>query len=237
MKSGSGSIHGDERGPAADRPAAVDTDPSAKCAGSATLLTERFHRALVCAASAHAGQYRKGTAIPYIAHPLAVAALVLEHDGTEDEAIAALLHDTVEDAGGAELLADIRASFGEVVADVVDGCSDAYGDGSTAKPPWKERKVHHLESLERASRSVLLVTAADKLHNVRSVLRDYETEGESLWSRFNGGREGTLWYYGQLKEILNRRFPSSLTSELIRAAEQLESLAWAGSNERAELPE
>ena len=191
-----------------------------------TRLTGRFETALTYAAQAHAGHRRKGTTIPYISHPLAVAALVMESGGDEDEIIAALLHDTAEDAGGEDRLADIRVRFGERVADIVDGCSDAYGQAGSGveKPDWLVRKEQHLEHLEQASRSVLLVSAADKLHNARAVLGDYRTMGERLWSRFNGGREGTLWYYRRVTDLLIERFPSPLTEDLKRTVEELEAL-------------
>lgn len=192
-----------------------------------TRLTVRFETALTYAAWAHAGHQRKGTTIPYISHPLAVAALVMESGGDEDEIIAALLHDTAEDAGGEGRLADIRVRFGERVADIVDGCSDAYGQAGSGvqKPDWRWRKEHHLKHLEHASPSVLLVSAADKLHNARAVLGDYRTMGERLWSRFNGGREGTLWYYRSVADILTERFPSPLTEDFERTVEELEALA------------
>lgn len=192
-----------------------------------TRLTVRFEVALTYAAWAHAGHFRKGTTIPYISHPLAVAALVMESGGDEDEIIAALLHDTAEDAGGEGRLADIRVRFGERVADIVDGCSDAYGQAGSdvEKPPWLGRKKNHLEHLEHASRSVLLVSAADKLHNARAVLGDYKTMGELLWSRFNGGRRGTLWYYRRVTNLLIERFPSPLTEDLERTVEELVALA------------
>ena len=191
-----------------------------------TRLTVRFETALTYAAWAHAGHPRKGTAIPYISHPLAVAALVMESGGDEDEIIAALLHDTAEDAGGKRRLADIRVRFGERVADIVDGCSDAYGQAGSGveKPDWLPRKRKHLKHLEQATRSVLLVSAADKLHNARAVLGDYRTMGERLWSRFKGGREGTLWYYRKVTDLLIECFASPLTEDLERTVKELEAL-------------
>ena len=195
-----------------------------------TRLTARFDVALSYAAQAHAGHCRKGTTIPYISHPLAVAALVMESGGDEDEIIAALLHDTAEDAGGEGRLADIRVRFGERVADIVDGCSDAYGQAGSGveKPDWLPRKRKHLKHLEQATRSVLLVSAADKLHNARAVLGDYRTVGEQLWSRFNGGREGTLWYYRKVTNLLIERFHSPLTEDVKRTVEELEALVRRG---------
>lgn len=185
------------------------------------LLTERFEEALVLAAQFHARQLRKGTTIPYISHLLAVTSLVLEHGGNEDEAIAALLHDAVEDQGGANARAKIRRLFGENVAAIVDGCSDT---DQMPKPPWHERKERYIAHLRAASPSVRLVSAADKLHNVRSILADYRIIGEALWSRFNGGKAGTLWYYRSVMDVLRETGPSSLVDELDRTLTELERL-------------
>jgi (p)ppGpp synthase/HD superfamily hydrolase len=161
------------------------------------MLSTRFDEALALAAELHRAQARKGTTIPYVSHLLTVASLVLEHGGTEDEAIAALLHDAVEDQGGAPTLARIDDLFGADVAAIVAGCTDA---DVTPKPPWRARKEAYVAHLAHASASVCLVSASDKLHNLRSIASDYETHGEALWGRFNGGREGTLWYYRELVE-------------------------------------
>jgi (p)ppGpp synthase/HD superfamily hydrolase len=161
---------------------------------SPVALSDRFDRALVYATEVHAGQLRKGTQIPYIAHLLAVAGLVLEHGGDEDQAIAALLHDAAEDHGGEVRLADIRGRFGDRVEAIVRECSDALPVGAEPKKPWKERKEAYLSHLEHADEGVLLVSAADKLHNARAVLLDYRDVGEAVWTRFKGGREGTLCY-------------------------------------------
>lgn len=185
------------------------------------LLTERFEEALVLAAQFHARQLRKGTTIPYISHLLAVTSLVLEHGGNEDEAIAALLHDAVEDQGGVNARAKIRRLFGENVAAIVDGCSDT---DQMPKPPWHERKERYIAHLRTASPSVRLVSAADKLHNVRSILADYRIIGEALWSRFNGGKAGTLWYYRSVMDVLRETGPSSLVDELDRTLTELERL-------------
>jgi GTP pyrophosphokinase len=184
--------------------------------------TARFGEALAYAAALHAQQRRKSSDVPYVAHLLSVAALVLEHGGTEDEAIAALLHDAVEDQGGAPRLVEIRERFGDDVAAIVAGCTDT---DRTPKPPWRERKEQHLAHLSQASRSVQLVCAADKLHNVRSLADDYRVCGEALWQRFNGGREGTLWYYRAVCERLDKLTSTELTKQLNRAVEELERLA------------
>src|SRR5450759_5519982 len=155
------------------------------------VLTERFQRAFLHAANAHACQVRKGTKIPYVSHLMAVASLVLENGGTEDEAIAALLHDAVEDQGGAVRLELIRAEFGEVVAAIVAGCSDTDKD---QKPPWEERKMAYLSHLPTQPASVLLVSVADKLHNARCTLADYRVEGEDVWIRFHAPPDRILWH-------------------------------------------
>ena len=159
----------------------------------------RFAQALQDAANLHATQCRKGTDTPYIAHLLAVTAIAIEHGATEDEAIAALLHDAVEDQGGKETLRLIRDRYGDNVANIVDGCSDA---DETPKPPWRQRKDAYVAHLGQASPSVRLVAAADKLHNARDVLASYRELGENLWPRFSGGRAGTLWFYRAVTDAL-----------------------------------
>ena len=154
--------------------------------------SQRFEQALVLTHRLHANQVRKGTTIPYISHLLAVTAIVIENGGTEDEAIAALLHDAVEDQGGANTREEIRQRFGENVAAIVDRLSDT---DQTPKPPWRARKEAYIAHLSEASPSVLLVSLADKIHNAASILRDLRNEGNSVWSRFTGGKDGTLWYY------------------------------------------
>lgn len=192
--------------------------------------SDRFGRALRLARTLHAGQTRKGTEIPYVSHLLAVAALVLEHGGDEDAAIAAALHDAVEDQGGARTRERIRRRFGARVASIVDGCTDGEpGPGRRGAGDWRERKERYVAHLRTAPRAVLLVSAADKLHNARAVLDDYRRHGEALWSRFNGGRAGTLWYYRSLVGALrrNRRSPAGLVAELARVVQELDRLAGA----------
>jgi (p)ppGpp synthase/HD superfamily hydrolase len=184
-------------------------------------LGSRFLRAFQFAAEKHAGQTRKASTIPYIAHLMGVASLVLEVGGDEDLAIAALLHDVVEDCGGAPILKEVRRRFGARVAKVVDGCTDA---DTYPKPPWRERKENYLRHLKTADADTRLVSAADKLNNVRSILADYREVGESVWSRFNGGRDGTLWYYRVLLDEFLRRPPNRVTRELAIAVKDLESL-------------
>jgi (p)ppGpp synthase/HD superfamily hydrolase len=185
-------------------------------------LTARFEEALAYASRLQAGQTRKGTDIPYVSHLLAVAAIVLEHGGDEDEAIAALLHDAVEDQGGAPTREEIRRRFGDRVTEIVEGCTDAE---VVPKPPWRERKERYVARLRDASPSVRLVSCADKLHNARSILADYWTCGDELWERFRGGREGTLWYYRALVGAFREHGPSPLVDELERTVVEIERLA------------
>lgn len=169
---------------------------------------------MVYAHQVHQNQRRKGTGIPYIAHILGVAALAIEYGADEDEAIGALLHDAAEDGGGEATLAEIRARFGDAVADIVLGCSDSLVEDPDDKLPWRERKENYLAHLEHASASVCLVSAADKLHNVRSIMRDYREHGEDIWDRFQGRRDGTLWYYETVADTLLRRYRTQLTRDL-----------------------
>jgi len=172
----------------------------------------------------HHGQFRKGTGIPYIAHVLGVAAIAMEYGADEDEAIGALLHDAAEDGPGEATLAEIRARFGDAVGDIVLGCSDSLVEDPEDKLPWRDRKENYLAHLEHASRSVCLVSAADKLHNVRSIIRDHHQHGEDIWLRFQGRREGTLWYYETVAHTLARRYHSQLTRDLQLAVDELLTL-------------
>ncbi len=182
----------------------------------------RFLRAFRFAAEKHAGQARKASTIPYIAHLMGVASLVLEFGGDEDLAIAALFHDVVEDCGGAPMLREIRRRFGSRVAKIVDGCTDA---DTIPKPPWRERKEKYIRHLRTADADTRLVSAADKLHNVRAILSDYRAVGEGVWARFNGGRDGTLWYYRALVKEFLRGQPNHLMRELELAVGELEAAA------------
>jgi GTP pyrophosphokinase len=193
------------------------------------MLSRRFDRAVLLAAELHRTQIRKGTKIPYIAHLLGVASLVLEHEGDEDEVIAALLHDAVEDQGGAPTLARIRVQFGDRVAAIVEGCTDAE---VIPKPPWRPRKEAYLAHLEVADESTRLVSASDKLHNARAILADYRKVGERLWNRFSADREDILWYYRSLAEVFGRRGPYVLAQELRHTISQLETLIGAGPWQR-----
>ncbi len=185
---------------------------------TADVSAQRYGKALAYAAEKHAGQKRKGSRIPYISHPMAVASLVLEYGGSEDEVIAALLHDVAEDCGGQEALDEIRQKFGMGVAAIVEGCSDTL---ETPKPKWLQRKQTHIDNLREAHRSVRIVAAADKLHNARSILRDYRTDGENVWKRFSAPKEDVLWYYGAVTRALEARGLSPLLEELDRTVGEI----------------
>jgi len=186
------------------------------------VLTDRFQDALLYALQLHKNQVRKNKNIPYFAHLMSVTALVMEAGGDEEETIAALLHDAVEDQGGHHRLRDIRDQFGDRVADIVDGCTDAY---KTPKPPWQERKKQYLSQLSTASPSIILVSLADKVHNARSIYRDLTREGSEIWENFNGGKEGTLWYYHELTVIFSQhqaRYPA-LVREFIALVKDIQN--------------
>lgn len=185
-------------------------------------LTERFEQALVYAFHAHREQERKGSGAPYIAHLVGVAALVLEYGGDEDQAIAALLHDAAEDQGGRERLEDIRRRFGERVTRIVAGCTDSW---EQPKPPWRERKEQYIAHLPEAGEDVLLVSCADKLYNTRAIVRDLRAHGDVVWSRFNGKREGSLWYYRALVDAYREITDLPVVEEFARAVGEMEGLA------------
>ncbi len=186
------------------------------------LLAERFSEALTLTVELHSNQSRKRTPTPYLGHLLGVASIVIDSGGDEDEVIAALLHDAVEDQGGKETLELIRERFGDRVAGIVWACSDT---DEVPKPPWRKRKEDYLAHLESADASTLLVSCADKLHNARSIVLDHGDVGSAVWDRFSASREQTLWYYGSLAEVFERRLPDSqLSRELSGVVERLESL-------------
>ncbi len=182
-------------------------------------LGRRLQRAFHYAAEKHAGQTRKQSAVPYISHLMAVASLVLEAGGDEDMAIAALLHDVVEDCGGMPRLREVRKQFGRRVAKIVEGCTDSFGE---PKPEWVERKKDYLREVKHADVETRLVSASDKLHNVRTILADYRQHGEAIWTRFTGKKEGTLWYYRALTDEYQRRGPNRITRELEIIVAELE---------------
>lgn len=185
-------------------------------------FSSRFVNAFEFANNLHINQYRKGTDVPYISHLLAVTALVIEAGGDEDLAIAALLHDAVEDQGGIELLCKIKEEFGTRVAQIVKGCSDSF---EIPKPPWIERKQNYLQSLKTADQDVLLVSQADKLHNARSILHDLQYHGDAAWGKFKGGKEGTLWYYQCLLEIFQERWNTPLVNEFDETLNRIKCVA------------
>ncbi|GAA6622106.1 HD domain-containing protein [Scytonema sp. NUACC26] len=184
-------------------------------------LTTRFEEALVYAAQLHAQQIRKITGVPYISHLLSVAALVIEDGGSEDEAIAALLHDAIEDRGGAKTGEVIRQKFGDKVADIVESCTES---DIVPKPPWQECKQKYLENIRNSSPEVLRVALADKLHNARSNLFEWYTYGEKAWNKEQ--RERTLWFYRSVIEVAQLLGVSSfLLEELERVVKQLEAFS------------
>lgn len=184
-----------------------------------TSLSNRFDEAFLFAHEAHRNQRRKKTNRPYISHLMGVASIVLQYGGDEEQAIAALLHDVVEDCGGAPRLAEIRTNFGERVARLVDGCTDS---DQTPKPPWRERKEGYLQRVVLEEQDVLLISAADKLYNVREILMDLRENGPGVWERFTGKRDGSLWYYRALVDSFRGRAPRPLVEELERAVADLE---------------
>ena len=183
-------------------------------------LSRRFNEAFEYAAEVHGTDTRKGTDIPYLAHLLGVTSIALEHGADEDEAIAALLHDAIEDGGGPPIREEIHQRFGNRVVEIVNGCTDTDAD---PKPPWRERKEQYIAHIPNAPGSVRLVSAADKLHNVRAILRDYRAVGDKLWGRFNGGKDGTLWYYRELLNAFKVAGSSPLIEELERTLSELEA--------------
>jgi GTP pyrophosphokinase len=185
-------------------------------------FSTKFHDAVAYATQLHASQLRKSTDIPYVSHLFGVAGLAMEYGATEDEAIGALLHDAVEDQGGKPTLEEIRRRFGEGVAAIVEGCTDT---DVQPKPPWRERKEAYIDHVRHASSSVCLVSACDKLHNARCILSDVRFEGDAAYSKFTGGKGGTLWYYRSLADVFVGKIPERLADELERVVAELERLA------------
>lgn len=169
--------------------------------------SDRYVAALGDAARRHRGQHRKGTTVPYVAHLLAVGALVWEDGGDEDEAIAALLHDAVEDTGGQPVLDELGAAYGQRVAHLVAACTDAWAQ---PKPPWRQRKEAHLAALaDEPDLGALRVFAADKVHNAEAIVADAAEVGAGVWDRFNAGAAETLWYYRAAHALVTERLPAS----------------------------
>jgi (p)ppGpp synthase/HD superfamily hydrolase len=197
-------------------------------------LTGRFGAALAYASAHHRRQFRKGSKVPYLSHLMSVSALVLEHGGTEDQAIAGLLHDAVEDAEpgqGAAVLEHIRGTWGEPVAAMVKACSDSLNDTAEGKAPWEERKREYVAALRDPARNpedALLVTAADKTHNARCIADDLRRYGRDFWSTFNAGPERLLWYYDEVAAAIADRLPDHpVTATLQRAVADLHDAAGA----------
>lgn len=187
-----------------------------------------FERALLFATRLHAGQTRKRTDVPYISHLISVAGLVLEYGGNRDEAIAALLHDSIEDQGthypgGVPVLkGTIASEFGAPVLGIVEGCTDSETE---PKPPWRARKESYIRHIRSASGSVRLVSCADKLHNARSIVADLRVVGCVLFDRFTGGQDGTLWYYHELSGVFTQLGPREPAAELARTVATMSDLA------------
>lgn len=185
------------------------------------MLSPKFEKALSFATQLHATQYRKGSKAPFITHLLSVCAIILEDGGTEDEAIAGLLHDAVEDQGGLKTLEAIKNTFGERIAQIVLECSETH---LSPKPPWKERKVQSLAKMKQISDSAIRVVLADKVHNSQSLIREHQKYGTIIWNNFKAGREGTVWYFNQVCAVLNERTNSELIHELKLAVNRIEVL-------------
>ena len=177
------------------------------------VLTARFDEAFRYAHEAHAQQTRKGTATPYIGHLMGVASIVLDDGGSEDEAIAGLLHDAAEDQGGRERLDDIRKRFGDSVARIVEDCTDSW---ETPKPPWAERKQAYVKHARQLPPASLRVSAADKVHNAYAILRDLRNMGEAVWSRFKAGPDDVIAYYDALVRAYREAGGGRLVDELDR---------------------
>ncbi|MHB8899284.1 MAG: HD domain-containing protein [Thermoguttaceae bacterium] len=183
-------------------------------------LTDRFTAAMELALELHRDQKRKLSGTPFAAHLLRVAGIVLEHGADEDTAIAAVLHDAIEDQGGPAARELIRSRFGQSITRIVDECSDT---DQVPKPPWRRRKESYLAHLPQASPSARMISAADKLDNIRSFLVSYRQAGDAVWEHFRGGREGTLWYYRSVRDILQEADPGPLADELAHAVSEFES--------------
>jgi (p)ppGpp synthase/HD superfamily hydrolase len=185
--------------------------------------TKRLVEAFQYAAELHKDQLRKGTSIPYISHLMAVAGIVLEHGGDEDQVIAALLHDAIEDHPENDLTRkEIQEGFGDRVLALVEDCTDS---NTNPKPPWRKRKEDYLKRLLKAPREAKLISLADKVHNARAIVSDFLQIGDEIWKRFKGSKDGTLWYYRSLAEIFTQEHPGPLAEELERVVGEMERMA------------
>ncbi|WP_051610399.1 HD domain-containing protein [Terasakiella pusilla] len=179
----------------------------------------------------HRDQSRKGTSIPYLSHLMAVAALVMENGGTQEQACAALLHDVVEDCGGAKVLNEVRELFGDPIARIVEECSDSINDNpSHEKAPWKDRKQKYIDAIPTKSDATILVIAADKFHNLSSLIKDLERYGPAVWDRFNATPTETIWFYQQVVLAVRTRTPTPLCTDLLAACSHLEDIRDAHKN-------
>jgi (p)ppGpp synthase/HD superfamily hydrolase len=190
------------------------------------LYSERLIEALGVAARLHADQHRKGSDVPYLSHLLGTCGIALDYGAGEDEAIAALLHDTIEDVQPTEVARAAVADFGTEVLRIVEGCTDS---DTHPKPPWRTRKEAYIAHVASLDGPILLVSTADKLHNARSIVTDLHRFGAATWERFNGGRDGSLWYYRALVGAFraNPAHPRELVDELDRTVTEMEGLAGA----------
>lgn len=192
-------------------------------------LGERFTQAVEYARQLHT-EYRKGTEIPYMAHLLGVAALVMGEAGrrvpvTEDMVIAAVLHDVVEDHGGMPRLRDVESKFGRNVSRMVAGLSDTFAEDHDKKEGWEERKSAYIKRLRKEPDDVLLISAADKLYNAKAILDDYREIGEAVFARFKRGRKQQLWYFEELLKVFRDHTPNRLVDEFDRIVGQLKAEA------------
>jgi GTP pyrophosphokinase len=183
------------------------------------VLTNRFDEAFTYAHAAHATQNRKGSGVPYVGHLMGVASIVLDDGGGEDEAIAALLHDAAEDAGGRDRLEDIRGRFGDAVAAIVEHCTDTW---TSPKPPWLARKKDYIEHARTLPPPSLRVSAADKVHNAYAILRDLRNIGDKVWERFTPKPDDVLWYYQSLVRAYREAGGGRLVDELERIVRGIE---------------
>lgn len=185
-------------------------------------LSAKFEEALIYATRVHGAQLRKKTQVPYIGHLLGVAAIAMEYGADETETIGALLHDAVEDGGGAERQREIEKRFGKEVGRIVAGCTDT---DQTPKPPWREGKEKYIAHLATASAATRLVSASDKLHNCRAIVHNFREVGDEVWTRFKAGKEGCLWYYRALVTAFRAHGESELINELDRVVTEMETLS------------
>lgn len=194
------------------------------------VVGRRFREALVWAAELHEDQVRKGGSVPYVAHLLGVASIVLEHGGDEDQAIAALLHDALEDQAHKMSAGEIATRFGSRVEGIVEACTDGDPEEQTDRNQerWYSRKRRYIAAMPTKPSEAILVSMADKLYNARAILEDYRSLGESLWSRFTTGREGTMWYYRTMVDTFERFGHDRLWGELSRTVSDLGNLVDAG---------